>query len=237
MTFALGAVALALSGCLGSEDSSPREDRLAELGLVSGPPANLIEQCKKLARETSLTVYCPPIVPDGPVEVQAHGTAAEADWYILGLESKSLADRREAKQDNPDFPRLRDGPRWSPYLARHWVVAGTRRWRSLAGSVDRRVQYPNARSHFGQRRNSIIVKGVRATVITGSTAGASFESSEHVIVYWRIGNAGYLASVHYGYHEQVAKEIARGLIRQMVDCAGGLKGDQPNVCQWVVAAR
>ncbi|MEK6273490.1 MAG: hypothetical protein AABM42_12750 [Actinomycetota bacterium] len=211
LTLSAGLIALlslGLPGCGGDDDQG---DRLA--GVVSGPPANLIEECKKVARQTKLTVYCPPVAPEGPVQIQANGTWGEKFSYGLSLRSESLAHSERAFAQRPE-----EG---------HWAVVAIRPARLVGKNVDLRVRYPHAGRHFGQQRHFITVNGVRATVLTGKTTGAGLVSSDHVIIYWRIGDTGYLASVHDRFpgrasdqsrrYAPVAAEIAKGLIRQMVE--------------------
>jgi hypothetical protein len=106
----------------------PAGERLARLGLTLGPPANLIEACKRVARQTPLTVYCPPIVPHGPVEPprRRHENAyvyGDQRGYGLSLQSKSLIDPERAQAYDPDGPPIMfpNRPRdadfvWDPLL-------------------------------------------------------------------------------------------------------------------------
>lgn len=242
-------IGLTLSACTATEgsagDGSPTEDRLAQLGLVGSPPANLIEACQAVARQTGLeAVYCPAVVPKGPVDAPAHGRVENAlvaggkRYYMLSLQSESLVDPEKAADYDadgpfsyfPGRPRGRDFA-WHPFEAKHWVVAAERpAWR-LRRAVDNRFGFPDRKYKTAARQ--FTVKGVTATVLTGDIAGYWFASRNHVIVYWQIENIGYLVSVHYDDKAPVAEEIARGLISQMVDCAPHSTGRESQVCNWV----
>jgi hypothetical protein len=179
-------VAFAFSGCLGSDGGSPRpvdapsagprasEPRLARLGLVLGPPPNLIRACRRVARDTPLTVYCPPIVPEGHVEApkRRHENAyvfGDEHGYGLSLQSESLVDPGRARAYDPQGPPITfpNRPRdydyvWDPLAAKHWVVAATRPARGIVKSVDQRSrtrvpssgQGPNASPSMALRRPS-----------------------------------------------------------------------------------
>jgi hypothetical protein len=89
----------------------PARERLARLGLTLGPPANLVEACKRVARQTPLTVYCPPIVPRGPVEAPSrrHENAyvyGDEQGYGLSLQSELLIDPERARAHDPDGPPI-----------------------------------------------------------------------------------------------------------------------------------
>jgi hypothetical protein len=237
------AVLLSVAGCGSDASDSSTDGGLTGLGLVSDPPANLIRGCERVSRQTELTVYCPPIVPQGPVEAPAHRqgnayVAGQKDSYFLSLSSESLARSAGAFNRNHG---LAEG---------HWVIAAQRPARLIGESVDRRVQYPHAKSYFGQRRRSVTVDGVRATIISGNTTGAGFASSDHAIVYWRIGNTGYLASAHDRFsgsgggagdeserYVPIVAEIARGLINQMVECPPRSPDPESRSCDWVFPAK
>lgn len=163
----IGAV-LVLSGCLGGDDgSSPRADaasnqlpaehRLFRLGLVIGPPPNLISACRRVARQTPLTVYCPPIVPEGPVEApkRRHENAyvfGDEYGYGLSLQSESLIDPERAQSYDAEAPPITfpnrpksDDYAWNPFAAKHCVVAATAPARGAVQAVDESAAYPRAR--------------------------------------------------------------------------------------------
>jgi hypothetical protein len=241
---------LAFGGCTGDEGDSPRESRSgvprtepSASRLVTGPPANLIEACKRVARQTDLTVYCPPVVPKGSVEapVKRRGNAgvfADEGSYTLSLQSESLADRDAARKDNPDFPNVPNRPRggdfaWNSFAATHWVVAAARPARLVRRSVDQRLQHPSQGVAYESEPRHFTAKGVRATVLTGDIAAGGMASSAHAIVYWQLAGTGYLASVHFDHQAPVAVKIARGLIEQMVDCPPRSRAPRSESCKWV----
>ena len=252
--------ALALTGCLGGDGAGdgarpkagrpantgvalPNRERLARLGLTLGPPANLVEACKRVARQTPLTVYCPPIVPQGPVEAprRRHENAyvfGDERSYGLSLQSESLIDPEKARAYDPAGPpitfpnRPRDGDFvWDPFAAKHWVVAASAPARVMMESVDASARYP--RAEFKSKPRHFAVKGVEATLVTGDIAGGGFAGSGHAIAYWQIDNTLYQASVHFDDKASVAEAIARGLMVQMVDCVPGSTAHQSRVCEWV----
>jgi hypothetical protein len=230
----LGA-AFALGGCLGNDDGSPRrldapravslpsERRLARLGLVIGPPANLIRACRRVARDTPLTVYCPPIVPEGPVEApkRRHENAyvfGDEHGYGLSLQSESLIDA-----DDKD-----------PFAAKHWVVAATAPAREIVESMDQSVAYPRREFRSSPRR--FTVGGIEGTLVTGDRAGSGFAGMGHAIVYWTIGDTFYQASVHFDDKARVAEMITRGLIAQMAYCDPSVPSGR-RICDWVFPGR
>ena len=223
-------VALAVSGCLGSDGGSPRrldaaravsfpsEQRLARLGLVVGPPANLIRACRRVARHTPLTVYCPPIVPEGPVEAprRRHENAyvfGDERGYGLSLQSESLI-----------------APGRDPFAAKHWVVAATAPARGILESVDERVAFP--RREFMSSPRRFTLDGIEATLLTGDRARSGFAGSGHAIVYWTIGDTFHQASVHFDDKARVAEMIARGLMAQMANCDPSTPSGR-RICNWV----
>lgn len=231
--FLLVLVSSLLVGCLGGENGDetkerlppraealPGEKRLNELGLVIGPPANLIGACKRVAQETPLTVYCPPIVPEGPVEApkQRHENAyvyGEEQTYGLSLQSDSLIGAGTH----------------DPLAAQHWVVAA---WASAEGqveTVDNAARYP--RAEFQAKPKRFTVDGVGATLVTGDRASTGFAGSGHAIVYWEFDDAFYQASVHFHEKAPLAEAIARGLIVQMVECAPDRANVDSDICAWV----
>jgi hypothetical protein len=247
-------VAFALGGCLGSDGGFPRradagravsfpsEQRLARLGLVVGPPANLIRACRRVARDTALTVYCPPIVPEGPVEAprRRHENAivfGDERGYGLSLQSESLVDPDRARAYDPQGPRItfpnrpREGDYvWDPFAAKHWVVAATAPARGLVETVDRSVADPPL--EFRSRPRRFTVDGIDATLLTGDRAGSGFAGTGHAIVYWTIGDTFHQASVHFDDKAPVAEMIARGLITQMANCDPPVRSRR-RICNWV----
>jgi hypothetical protein len=232
---------MALSGCLGDEESSmrgnedqpakasaapptqPSQERLARLGLTFGPPANLVAACRRVARTSTLTVYCPPIVPKGSVEAPKRRSEnayvfGDESGYGLSLQSQSLIDSETS----------------DALAAKHWVVAARAPARGLVKTVDESVRYP--RAEFKSRPRHFTVGGVRATLVTGDLVGSGFAGSGHAIAYWRIGDIFYEASVHFDDKARLAEEIARGLIDQMVSCAGSSTVREAKICEWVFSA-
>jgi hypothetical protein len=221
----------------------PSRARLARLGLTLGPPANLVDACKRVARQTPLTVYCPPIVPRGPVEAprRRRGNAylyGDEQGYGLSLQSASLLDPERARAYDPDGPPITfpNRPReadfvWDPFAAKHWAVAATAPARVMRNAVDLSAAYP--RAQFKSRPLHFTVKGVEATLLTGDIAGGGFAGSGHAMAYWQIDNTLYQASVHFDDKAPVAEAIARGLMVQMVDCVPGSTTHRPRVCEWV----
>jgi hypothetical protein len=220
----------------------PSEQRLARLGLVVGPPANLIRACRRVARDTALTVYCPPIVPEGPVEApkRRHENAyvfGDERGYGLSLQSESLIDPERARAYDPQGPPITfpNRPReydfvWDPFAAKHWVVGATTPARELVETVDLSVAYP--RLEFRSRPRRFTVDGIEATLVTGDVAGHGFAGTSHAIVYWTIGDTLLQASVHFDDKAQVAEMIARGLMAQMAHCDPRARSGR-RICKWV----
>ena len=230
----LALVSPPLVGCLGGEKTDqetdeplapraeglPGEKRLSELGLVVGPPTNLIAACKRVAQETPLTVYCPPVVPKGPVEApkKRHENAyvyGGPRTYGLSLQSDSLIDAGTH----------------DPLAAQHWVVAAWASAEGQAETVDHAARYP--REEFTANPKRFTVGGVKATLVTGDRAGTGFAGSGHAIVYWEFDDAFYQASVHFHEKAPIAEAIARGLIVQMVKCTPDRANVDPDICAWV----
>lgn len=244
------ATGLALAGCLGGDTGPPgdrserrRADRLTKLGLATRPPANLIEACRKVARQTDLTVYCPPVVPEGRVDAPTpkhrRGNAyvdADDSSYFLSLQSESLVDADRASDYDPDGPPVYVRSRgrrqvWDPFAAKHWVVSANADSRLLRRAVDERLLFPGGKHE--SRPRHLTVEGIRAIVLTGDVAGSGDASRDHAIVFWRFEGTGYMASVHFDDQAPIAEEIARGLIRQMVDCAPRSPDRESPTCDWV----
>src|SRR5918996_3799254 len=158
----------------------PGRERLARLGLTLGPPANLVEACKRVARQTPLTAYCPPIVPRGLVEAPRRGhekayVYGDERSYGLSLQSESLVDPDRARAYDPDGPPITfpNRPReadfvWDPFAAKHWAVAATAPARVMRNAVDLSAAYP--RAEFKSKPQRFTVKGVEATLLTGDIA-------------------------------------------------------------------
>lgn len=226
--------------------TKPGADRLEQLGLVRGPSRNLVEACRRVARRTKLSVYCPPVVPRGPVEAptQRHENAyvfGDRYSYGLSLQSDSLADRDAAKKSNPAFPNFPSRPRggdstWNSFAAQHWVVAARRPARLVRKLVDERRQPQFRGTEHQSKPRHFTANGVRATVFTGDIASSGTAGSAHAIVFWQIGGTGYEASVHFDHQAALAVEIARGLIEQMVECAPRAPDRVPETCKWVFPA-
>jgi hypothetical protein len=162
----------------------------------------------------------------------------DEDFYFLSLQSGSLVDRDAARRSNPDFPSFPNRPRggdfaWNSFAARHWVVAAARPARLVRRSVDQRLHPRSQRAKYESEPRHFTVKGVRATVLTGDIAAGGIASSAHAIVVWRLGDTGYLASVHFDHQAPVAEKIARGLIEQMVDCPPRSRARRSQSCKWV----
>ncbi len=116
--------------------------------------------------------------------------------YVFSLQSESLVDRNAAKENNPDFPNFPNRPRggdyaWTALQARHWVVAALRPARLLRRISREDLLFPGGQYEVEPRH--FTVKGVRATVITADIAGGGLASSAHPIVFWQIGDTGYIA--------------------------------------------
>jgi hypothetical protein len=221
----------------------PGRERLARLGVRLGPPANLVAACKRVSRQTPFTVYCPPIVPQGPVEAprRRHENAyvyGDRQGYGLSLQSESLIDPEKARAYDPDGPPIMfpNRPRqpdfvWDPFAAQHWAVAATAPARVMLHAVDRSVGYP--RDEIKSKPQHFTVKGIEATLLTGDIAGGGFAASGHAIAYWQIDNTLYQASAHFDDKAPVAEAIARALIFQMVECGSGSTAHHARVCDWV----
>ncbi len=242
-----GAVAatLALIGCAQGKSRSPTEAQRPAFKMASGPPANLVDACRKVARRTALTVYCPPVVPAGPVKtsgVRNESLYGREDTYVLSFYSYSLVDRKVAKANDPDprlFPHYPNRGQsadsaWNRFYAGHWIVAAVRPARLVPEQVDVRFVNPHVR-HFKSRPRHFTTDGVRATVLTGDLASGGLASEDHAIVYWRLAGTGYMASVHYDSSAAVAEAIARGLIREMVACQPRPGHRDGRTCRGVVA--
>jgi hypothetical protein len=229
LPLALGALVVACGGDDAEQrlapqtDGLPGEERLAELGLVIGPPANLIAACQRLARQTRLKVYCPPVVPEGPVDAPKERREnayifGDANGYGLSLQSDSLID---------------PGSNHDPLAAKHWVVAAMASAKGAAKTVNRSVGYPQA--EFETLPKRFTVRGVDATLVTGDVAGSGVAGSGHAIVYWRIGETFNQASVHFDDQAQAAAAIARGLMIQMIECGPAGTNSDSDLCAWVFA--
>ena len=174
---------------------------MERLGLSDQPPSALMEACSRVARETRLdAVYCPPVVPEGPVTVDSRsglfGGSPHTYWFSLS--SSSLANR----------PTARD-----PVESSHWVFYAAQPPARVEVGVNYLGRPADQIPHFAEN-------GVRASVYTGKDAGPGWAVQGHASVYWEFNNVGYVASVHYDESIKIARQIARGLIRLMTRCDG-----------------
>lgn len=218
-----------LSACGGSGSDTRHDGTTGETPLHVGPPPNVIKDCRNAAQQTALeTVYCPPVAPIGATEIypkEQHSTGFGEKTYFMSFRSRSLAHSPRAFARHPE-----EG---------HWVIAAERPFASLRASVDLGARYARAHSRFREGRRSVTVHGVRMTVLTGNTEGAGFASSGHAIAYWQIDGTGYLVSVHYPENAPIVEQMARGLIKQIIECSPRSPSSDasPPSCRWVFEGR
>ena len=200
---------------------------------VSGSPAPGIRRsCAEAATKTALPVYCPPVVPVGPAQgTGPHGREFKGDVvgrvniYSIEFRSASLVQSRRAFEKNP--------------YQGHWLIAAARPAHRLADAVDpRRATGVGAGTvPPGLKHQSEVIGRVRVTLLSGDTSSAGLASAGHVVAYWRVGNLGYLVSVHDLFRPRpkrrsekyvqaqssrylpIVERMARGLIKETHDCS------------------
>jgi hypothetical protein len=184
-----------------------------------------------VAKQAGLTVYCPPVVPKGKVDARLLGdrkgnvvSYGEQDDYGLSLSSKSLAQSPQSFKNDP--------------AEGHWVLAASRPARRSKELIDNRIANPSY--HYRQQAGHFTADGIRATVLPVGLASGAFASADHEVVYWRVGNAIYLASAHAAFfstgrtssgerrttdashhYAPIIEAIARGLIKETAECPPG----------------
>jgi hypothetical protein len=182
-----------------AEEGSAGERQLDKLGLAVGPPPNLAEGCEYVASQTSLEWQCPPVVPAGPVEIHPGVLKRQPRLApFMSLESESL-------------PTVRD-----PVHQGHWVIYAGMPAREVRAALYSPRGSPDVGAPAESQVPDFTVDGVRAEVVKGEGPELGI-NKDHALVYWQMEGAGYVVSVHGYVNAPIAKEIARGLIRQMVN--------------------
>ena len=195
------AVVLSIGGSGGSEPSkedSAEEGRLGRLGLVDGPPPNLLDACAYVASQTPLAWQCPPVVPEGTVEI--HPSVLKRQPRLrpfMSLTSESLGGVR------------------SPIHRGHWVIYAGKPARDVRAPLYWPAGVPDGPPPPRGQVPQFEVDGVRVEVLRrdGPTLGIN---KDHAVVYWQIKGTGFVVSVHGHANSPVAKEIARWMIRRQV---------------------
>lgn len=225
---------LVVAGCGGSSGGSATPHREGDHPqradiLSSVTPPAIQKACTRVAKESPLAVYCPPIVPRGPVRrggEQGFFGQGQTGTYLLSFRSEVLA------QSPHGFAR-------NPYQG-HWLVAAAKPAHLVSDGVDPRRRYPGSSGPTqGLVSRSQEIGGVDVTLLSGNTSAAGLASDGHLIAYWRVGKVGFMVSVHDLFRPRprartgayfrvqsrrylpIVEGIARGLIEQIHNCPRG----------------
>lgn len=190
-------------GCGGGEpdrrerEAQPGESALREAGLTAALPDDYRAACAQLSSHPRLTATCPPVVPVGPLEVDA-GRIDRSRRHRASFEidagSRSLAD---GAQRDPN--------------AGHWTFT-VGRGRPVTEALDWTLQGGNA----GQRRPSSCrlerVAGERVRACRVVKGGGYYGG--HVAYAWRDGELVYHLTAHGYRHDRRVRLMLANLIRQ-----------------------
>lgn len=200
------AAALAVVGCGEGEGGpddpqrsqpGPNARELARLDLTRDRPEGVRDACALAARESSLEVHCPPIVPAGEVaDVQYAGTRDRhtPDSYVLHMISPSM-----------DYP----GSQRSGGLGGHWVVEV---W--AGGGLGYLRDADGKRDPIRSRRLELAGKSVEALWMRSYNDGGGAHGS-HVAIRWRQRGIEYVVSIHGHRHLEQVEAMAEAMIRQV----------------------
>lgn len=234
LAMALPVIAL---GCGGSDPttesrSQGQTERLAHLGLTSRIPQNLISACERAATKPHTYVnadgervsvrafvpyvYCPPVVPKGPLKVKFAGPSFNTHRTY---EVELLYAR-----DQLASGRI--------ILHGHFILEG--------GSV-RFLKYllNSGRGAPRTRVTTIVGIPVRIYYIVPFSKGGG-EHGGHVTLFWRFRGRGYVVSLHGYGKSATARAIASALIHEMRNCTlgdqtgEGARPGLPPVCHLVI---
>jgi hypothetical protein len=217
IAFALLSVLLAVCGSSASSaTSTPAENTGSVDALLSeNVPPLVRHECKVTGEELrDALLYCPPLVPGGPVMSQNNlKTTAHGNSYQFNFVSPRLAGF------DPDQPRS------ERHHLGHWRFAGGPaedfRFTGIApsGKVDAKPV------------TTFASEGV--TVAVYERRARAYDIDEgHVFALWRFGGRRFEMSVHGFEHKKVLTEMTKALIAEMTGCSSGV-GDAGEDCSLV----
>ena len=196
----LGALIALLVGCGDDSDDAGQEGTLSELGLTQTQPLNLVKACRMAEAETTLPeVFCPPVVPVGPLEIQ--GVWRESRPYFDEAKrvkrSKEIAASYTVHLQSPSIDRQSLG---------HWSFEAGQRTPFLAGIP--RDPIPKEPVDLGGTTGEILAM---PPYPEGGVHGG------HVVVRWRVDGVSYDVSLHGGKNTDRAVAMAQAMVDLMVE--------------------
>jgi hypothetical protein len=203
--------ALLSAGC-GGEDASNTglsEEALQELGLSRTTPPRLRAACEKAARESTLTVYCPPVVPGGG-KVTGVQFVAPFDRTVRGgrkLRAVPVPASYRAHLNSPALDRTSIG---------HWAFEAGPPKPIDAVLSSRSYGVDPGDAITSSRR--LMLAGTEAEVLRMARYPIGGIHGGHVVVRWEANGVTYLVSVHGDGNEERALAVAAGLIELVRDC-------------------
>jgi hypothetical protein len=190
---ALVCLALGVLSCSdGDSGNHKRTDAAADAPLTAALPQSVQAACartKSSAEDMGLGFVCPPLVPRGATRVQ--GEIVTPDYYALNFVSPALSELGHESHFG------------------HWLIQGGDREAIL---VELATNIPGG-----------LPAPVRAASLLGTPVKvyniADYQNvnKDHVVVVWEVAGNLYDVSVHGIGNEDVALDLARGVI----SCQGG----------------
>jgi hypothetical protein len=219
----LSGAVLELVGCGGGSGGTggPDDATVARLGLTRELPPRLLSACDRAARLTALeVVYCPPVVPAGPVaEVQFVDVFQQSFRVGRKFRHRPVGRSYRVHLVSPSLHDPESGGHWAfeagPPKDIHSVlhaltgIPGTGREKDLAVKSTR----------------SVTLAGVNAEVLHMARYPQGGIHGGHVVVRWNMRGTDYLISVHGYQNEERALAMADGLISLIRACPAGASDD------------
>ncbi|HWI21673.1 MAG TPA: hypothetical protein VNT22_03560 [Baekduia sp.] len=180
------------------QDGLATDSRLAALGLTRNVPAVVRETCRMSSRQYDGVVFCPPIVPVGPIKrelrpgpVSSHPKRRVPLSYALDFSSPSLE---------------RFGGRSLNTNGGHWTFeAGT------DPTLRLQIRPPNVQAPIRTESLSISGRPATLTFMPPYDKGGGYYGG-HVVVMWSEDGATYQLSIHGHGNAPRAIAMAKGLI-------------------------
>jgi hypothetical protein len=166
---------------------------LEAVGLEERRPAVVRKACARLARGTTWTVVCPPVVPAGRIMVNFAGGVAGTSrdlsrGYMLSMNSSSI---RRPQDKDPG----------------HWTVA-----RGDAAAMREQLSAFGRSRPRSERRTSIAGRQVEVFRMPSFREFPGIYGG-HVVLQWRDGTGVMQASVHGSHDDRLVWTLAEVLIR------------------------
>jgi hypothetical protein len=219
----LVSAALPLIGCGNAPKqlTGPDNGDLARLGLTRDLPPRLVHACDEAADLSAIeVVYCPPVVPVGPV----------SDIQFVDLFQKAVRVRGK--------PRARPVPHSyrvhldSPSIADreslgHWAFeAGPPR--QIEAVLHPYTEDPTSHASAGESvlsARSVELSGIPSDLLRMARYPLGGIHGGHVVVRWSFAGTDYLLSLHGYENEDRALAMAEGLIMLIQNCPAGTRNE------------